>query len=152
MRSHERSWALISTHLCSWALTSTHKYCAMAPWALMSADEFQWPHGAILMTTLELSWVLIVLIAPWHQAKECPCWSWVLIGIQEHSLFLLAAYECSWVLMGANGDSRVLMMAHEHSWAAMNTPELGAMEQWAWDQGRSSALIALMSTHGTIAP
>ena len=146
MRSRECSWALISTHLCSWALTSTQKYCAMAPWALISADEFQWPHGAILMTTLELSWVLRVLIAPLRQAKEC---SWLLKSALLYSGALMASLGCLWVLMSANGCSWALMIAHEHYWAAINTPELGAMEQWAWDQGHSSAL---MSAHGTIAP
>ena len=65
---HELSWVLMSSHKHSCALMSTHKYGAMAQWALISANERPWPHGAMLMTSFEISWVHI---APWPQAHVC---------------------------------------------------------------------------------
>ena len=116
----------------------------MAPWAFMSANEFPWPDGTMLKTTLELSWVLI---APWRQAHVC---SWLLmsvhwpIGNQEHSWLLLLAYECSWVLMGPYECSWLLIgtlkqpwtlmclvqWSNEHSWELKSIYEHSAMGPW----------------------
>ena len=105
---------------------SIHKYGAMAKWALKSNDECPWPHGTMLMTAFELSWVVI---APWPQAHEC---SWTLMSAQWQSGTLMVALGCLLVPMSANGCSWVPMIAHEKQLGeAMNTHELGAMEQWA---------------------
>ena len=61
MSSHKRSYVL------SWAPKSTHEFGDMVPWPLMSADEGSEPHGAMLMTALELS---RGVIAAWHQTHE----------------------------------------------------------------------------------
>ena len=70
----QRPWPVVSTHelhisahVLSWAPKSTHEYGDMVPWLLMSADEGSEPHGAMLMTALELS---RVVIAAWHQTHE----------------------------------------------------------------------------------
>ena len=55
MRSYKLLYALISTYEHLRALMSFHKYGAMAPIALMSANEFSRPHGTILITSHELS-------------------------------------------------------------------------------------------------
>ena len=60
------------------------------------------PHGAMLMTALELS---RVVIAPWCQAHE---FSWPLMsahGNQEYSWLLMSAHEGFWVLMSAHDYS-----------------------------------------------
>ena len=125
MTCFEHSWAPISAHVCLWAPSSTHEYGAMVPWALMSADERPWPHGAMLMTAFELSWVLI---APWPQDHEC---LWTLMSSHWQSGTLMVALDCLIVPMSANGYSWGPVITHEKQLEAMNNHELGDMEQWA---------------------
>ena len=136
----EHSWAPVSSLVCSWVPRSTREYGAMVQWALMSADECPWPHGAMLMTALELSWVLI---APGSQAY---CFSWVL---------LMSNHEHSWAPNTTHEHSKPAKSSHEQSWAwyhgAMsNNESTGAVMSMApWGYECSSAL---MSAHCTMAP
>ena len=142
---HELSWVLMSSHKHSCALMSTHKYGAMAQWALMSADERPWLHGAMLMTAFELSWVLI---APWPQAHEC---SWTLMSAHWQSGTLMVAFGCLLVPMSVNGCSWGPVIAHEKQLGeAMNTRDLRAMEQWALMRAQKQSWAwchGVMDTH-----
>ena len=77
MNSHELLGALMCTYLRLWPHMSIHKYSAMSPIVPMSANECSWPHGTMLITAHELSWVLIVT---WNQAHE-------------HSSMLMSTHE-----------------------------------------------------------
>ena len=68
---------------------SIYEYGAMAPIALMSANECSGPHGTILITSHQLSRVLMV---PQKQAYEH---SWLLHNAHEHSLTLISTKEHS---------------------------------------------------------
>ena len=71
MSSHELLCAPLCTYLRLWLLMSIHKYGAMSPIVLMSANECSWPHGTMLITAHELSWVLIVTWRQAHNTHQC---------------------------------------------------------------------------------
>ena len=151
----------MSPFLGLWVLMSAHGH----PWGLISMGTWLHKRSLVLMRAYgpmaACSWLLLssplVLIAHWRQVHEN---SWLLMGVHEQSWALLSTHQHSWTLISSREQQGVLMIAEEHLWPAMNTPELGAMEQWAliraqeqswaWhrDHGHSSAL---MSAHGTIA-
>ena len=151
--THAISWALMSSHKHSCALMSSHKHSWVSCYGAMSARECWWVPMTSWHHTHDYSWAL--MSAHYSIAPRL----WVPIAAHVCSLVIRSTHGFSWLLMSAHECSWVLMIVHEHSWAAMNTPELGAMEQWAliriqeqswaWDHGHSSAL---MSAHGTIAP
>ena len=90
-------WCKMTLHDVSRVLMSSHDLMAPYSWLLLSSHECSLLHRTKLMS-----------------AHCCSC---VLIGNQEHSWLLLAAYECSWVLMSAHDCSWALLSSHEHSWA-----------------------------------
>ena len=131
---HAHSWVPMSAHKHSYVLRSTQKYGVMAQWELMSADECQWPHGAMLMAAFELSWVFF---SPWPQDHKC---SWTLMSTHWQSGTLMGALGCLLLPMISNRCSWVPMIANEKQLGeSMNTLELGAMS-WAWCHG-------VMGTH-----
>ena len=107
----------------------------------MNNDECPWPHGTMLMTAFELSWVFI---APWPKAHEC---SWTLMSAHWQSGTLMAALGCLFVPMNANECSWVPMIAHEKRIGeAMNTHELGPWSnEHSWELKNSHG-------HGTMGP
>ena len=111
MSNHDHSWLLLVASKCEWVLISVHGYSLSSPeqlWTLISlatwSNEQSWElkssheYGAMLITALELSWLLI---APCRQTHEC---SWLL---------MTAPY--SWVLTSADKRWYALIRAHEHS-------------------------------------
>ena len=83
MRAYVCSWAftlgLKSTHKYTWAV-STHKYGAMAPTALLRANEhsWAWSHGAIITHSALAPYSSVLMSA--HGAFEC---SWVFLSDSE---------------------------------------------------------------------
>ena len=107
----------------------------LAKWALISMvlwhNECTW----VLMSThgLMASWAWLLnshecLLLHCPKLMSVHGRLWELIGNQEHS-WSMSANWCSWVTM----------IAHEKQlWKAMNTHELGVMEQWALMRGKHS--------------
>ena len=124
-------------HESSWVLMSVHSLITTCSWLLLKS------HGCSLLIAHDC--LSLRLSALWQS------------GI------LMASVGCLLVLRSANGCSWVLNIAYEHhSWEAINTHELGAIEQWTlmraqkqssrwqpWDNWHPSAFI---STYGAITP
>ena len=125
----QHSWALIISCECSLTHINNHE----RSWALMSLVLLRplcpRPPGALPITAVELSWVLI---DSWDRAHKC---SWL----------LLVAFECPDVLKGAHDGSQFLMSTHglpwtltslaswcnEHLWELKNNHAYSAMRSYA---------------------
>ena len=115
-------WVLMSAHGHSWVLIS------IGPWLQEGSLVLVRANGPMAVGSWQLLSSPLVLIAPWRQVHEN---SWLLMSDHEQSWALMSTHQHSWAFISSQEQPWVFLITIEHSWAAMNTHELGAMEQWA---------------------